>query len=98
VGLERGPLSLVSTIEELRSRKSSGSGLQNREYRLREYATLTTWHPLSAKVVLTSPASGGRSVGKVRSRTQATEFFLVLSRKINGKRTKLALNCFPRKI
>jgi hypothetical protein len=27
VGLERGPLSLVSTIEELLGRKSSGSGL-----------------------------------------------------------------------
>jgi hypothetical protein len=27
VGLERGPLSLVSTIEELLDRKSSGSGL-----------------------------------------------------------------------
>jgi hypothetical protein len=32
VGLERGPLSLVSTIEELLERKSSGSGQDNREY------------------------------------------------------------------
>jgi hypothetical protein len=32
VGLERGPLSLVSTIEELLGRKSSGSGLEIREY------------------------------------------------------------------
>jgi hypothetical protein len=31
-GLERGPLSLVSTIEELHERKSSGSGLEIREY------------------------------------------------------------------
>jgi hypothetical protein len=29
--LERGPLSLVSTIEELLGRKSSGSGLESRE-------------------------------------------------------------------
>jgi hypothetical protein len=29
-GLERGPLSLVSTTEELLGRKSSGSGLENR--------------------------------------------------------------------
>jgi hypothetical protein len=29
VGLERGPLSPVSTIEELLERKSSGSGLEN---------------------------------------------------------------------
>jgi hypothetical protein len=28
VGLERGPLSLVSTTEELLERKSSGSGLE----------------------------------------------------------------------
>jgi hypothetical protein len=46
---QRGPLSLVSTIEELRGRKSSGSGLENREYG-RKDVTLTTWHPLSAKV------------------------------------------------
>jgi hypothetical protein len=32
VDLERGPLSLVSTIEELLERKSSCSGLENREY------------------------------------------------------------------
>jgi hypothetical protein len=32
VGLERGPLRLESTIEELFGRKSSGSGLENREY------------------------------------------------------------------
>jgi hypothetical protein len=32
VGLERGPLNLVSTIEELLGRNSSGSGLENREY------------------------------------------------------------------
>jgi hypothetical protein len=32
VGLERGPLSLVSITEELLGRNSSGSGLENREY------------------------------------------------------------------
>jgi hypothetical protein len=32
VGLERGLLSLVSTTEELLGRKSSGSGLERREY------------------------------------------------------------------
>jgi hypothetical protein len=32
VVLERGPLSLVSTTVELLERKSSGSGLENREY------------------------------------------------------------------
>jgi hypothetical protein len=29
MGLERGPLSLVSAIEELLGRKNSGSGLEN---------------------------------------------------------------------
>jgi hypothetical protein len=32
VGLERGPLSLLSTIQELIGRKNSGCGLENREY------------------------------------------------------------------
>jgi hypothetical protein len=49
VGLELSPLSLVSTIEELLERKSSGSGLEIIEYGRRD-VTLTTWHPLSANV------------------------------------------------
>jgi hypothetical protein len=44
VDLERGPLSLVSTIEELLERKSSGSGLENWDYSHRESAALTMWH------------------------------------------------------
>jgi hypothetical protein len=32
VGLERVPLSLLSTIEELLGKNSSGFGLENREY------------------------------------------------------------------
>jgi hypothetical protein len=51
VGLERGPLSLVSTTEELLGRKRSGSGLESRECGRRESVTLTTWHALSTKVV-----------------------------------------------
>jgi hypothetical protein len=31
VGLERGPLSLVSTTEQLLGRKNSGSGLETRD-------------------------------------------------------------------
>jgi hypothetical protein len=37
---------------------------------------LTSFHILSAKLALTSPTSGGRSAGIVRSRTKATEFVL----------------------
>jgi hypothetical protein len=36
VGLERDPLSLVSTTEELLGKKSSGSCLENREYDRRD--------------------------------------------------------------
>jgi hypothetical protein len=36
VGLEQGPLSLVSITEELLGRKSSGSCLENREYGRRD--------------------------------------------------------------
>jgi hypothetical protein len=75
MGLERGPLSLVSTIEELLERISSCIGLEKPRLRpLRiccaDYAT----HLYPQKLALTSPTSGGHSVGIVRSRAQATVF------------------------
>jgi hypothetical protein len=42
VDVERGPLSLVSAIEELLGRKSSGSGLEIREYDQEGSVTLNT--------------------------------------------------------
>jgi hypothetical protein len=74
VGLERGPLSLVSTIEELLGRKSSGSCLENREYCRRDQSRWPRDTHYPQKFALTSPISGGRSVGIVLSWTQATEF------------------------
>jgi hypothetical protein len=74
VGLERGPLSLVSTIEELLGRKSSGSGLENLEYDLKDPSRWQRGTLYPQKLALTSPSSGGSSVGVVRSLTQATEF------------------------
>jgi hypothetical protein len=45
VDLERDPLSLVSTIEELLESKSIGSGLENRDYGRKGTAALTTRNP-----------------------------------------------------
>jgi hypothetical protein len=69
VGLERDPLSLVSTTEELFERKSSGSGIENREYGRRDSSRWPRGTLYPQKLALTSPTSGGCSVGIVRSRT-----------------------------
>jgi hypothetical protein len=61
----------VSTTEELLGRKSSGSGLGNRDSRPEGSVALTTLTTLSAKVGTTSPRSGGRSIGIVRTRTKS---------------------------
>jgi hypothetical protein len=76
VALERGLLSLVNTIEELLGRKSSGSGLESREYRRRDPSRWPRGFLYPQNLALTSPISSGRSVGIVRSRTQATEFLI----------------------
>jgi hypothetical protein len=47
--------------EDLLERKSSGSGLENRDY---GSVTLTTWHLNPQKLALTSSTSGGLSVGR----------------------------------
>jgi hypothetical protein len=76
VGLERSPLSLVSTAEELRESKSVCSGLATRAYGRRNPSRWPRGTLYPQKLALTSPTSGGRSAGIVRSRTQATEFFV----------------------
>jgi hypothetical protein len=63
VCLERGPLSLVSTIEELLERKSNGSGLEISEYCRGDPLR---WHPISAKVN-TNLADLRRSLGQYSS-------------------------------
>jgi hypothetical protein len=73
VGLERGPLSFVSTTEELLGRKSSGSGLEIREYGRRDPSRSPSGTLQPQKLPITSPTCGGRSVDAVRSRTQSTE-------------------------
>jgi hypothetical protein len=80
VGLERGPLSLVSTVQELLERKSSGSGLEIREYGRRNPSRWSRGTLYPQKFALASLTSGGRSVGIVRLRTQATEFTFSISK------------------
>jgi hypothetical protein len=72
VDLERGPLSLVSTVEELLGRNTSGSGLESQEYGRRHPSRWPrgTFYPQT--LALTSPTRGGCSVEIVRSQTQAT--------------------------
>jgi hypothetical protein len=71
--LEWGALSLERTIEKLLGRNNSCFGLKTREYDGSLRWPRDTLYPRN--LLLTSPTSGGRSVGRVRSRTKATEFF-----------------------
>jgi hypothetical protein len=75
VGLELGPLSLVSTTEELLGRNSSGSGLETQEYGRGDPLSWPRDTVYPQKLALTSPTCGGRSVGIVRLLTKTTEFF-----------------------
>jgi hypothetical protein len=78
VCLERGPLSLVSTIEELLERKSSGSGLENREDSRGDPSRWPRGTLYLQKLALTPPTNGGHSIGMVHSRTHTMDFFLYI--------------------
>jgi hypothetical protein len=75
LGLERGPLSLVSTTEELLGWKNRGSGLENLEYGHRDPWRWPRGSLYSQNLALTWPISGGLWVGIVRPGTQATKSF-----------------------
>jgi hypothetical protein len=75
VGLGRGPLSLVSTVEELLERKNSCSGLGSREYGRMDPSR---W-PRGTFCAQKFANKRGRSGSIVRSQTEAAEFsFYVL--------------------
>jgi hypothetical protein len=65
VGLERGLLSLVSTIQELLGRNSSGSRLENREYGRRDPSRWPRGALYPQKLALTSTT--WRSLGRYSS-------------------------------
>jgi hypothetical protein len=77
VGLERGPLSLVSTIEELFDRKVAAPAYKSENTALGIRHADHVAHSNPQKLAITSSTSGGRSVGIVRSWTQTMEFSLV---------------------
>jgi hypothetical protein len=78
VGLERGPLSLVNTTEELLDRKVLLLSI-NREYGRRDSSHWPRGTLYPQKLAITSLTSGGRSVGIVRLRTQTMEFSFSLA-------------------
>jgi hypothetical protein len=65
------------TTEEPLERKSSGSGLETREYSRRDLSRCPRGTRYPQKLALTSPTSGRCSVSTVRSRTQTTELVSV---------------------
>jgi hypothetical protein len=66
VGPERGPLSLVSTTEELLERKHRGFGLEKRDYGRRDPSRSPRDIPLSVKVG-SKFADKRRSLGRYSS-------------------------------
>jgi hypothetical protein len=78
-GLERGPHSLVRTTEELRVLQGNVAAPVYKT-EINDRGNPLRWPRdtlYSQNLPLTSPTSGGRSVGIVHSRTKATEFSLV---------------------
>jgi hypothetical protein len=67
MGMEQSSLSLVSTLTSYLEEKSSGSGLEIREYGCRDLLFWPRNTLYSQKLTPTSSTSGGRSVSIVHS-------------------------------
>jgi hypothetical protein len=74
VSLELGPLSLVSTTEELIDRKVAAPVYKTENTAVGIRPADHVAPSISKKLAITSPTSGGRSAGVVGSRTQTMEF------------------------
>jgi hypothetical protein len=85
VGLERSPLSLVRIIEKLLEWKSSGSDQENRFNDLGDPLRWPRDTLYRQKLALTSPTSGGRSVGIVRLRTKGHGVYHVVAYTLQTK-------------
>jgi hypothetical protein len=74
VGLKRGPLSLVSTTEELLDRKVAAPvyKTENTAVGIRHADHVVP--SIRKTLAITSPTSGSRTIGIVRSRTETMEF------------------------
>jgi hypothetical protein len=89
MGMERGPLSLVSKTEELLNRKIASPvyKTENTAVGIRHADHVAP--SISKKLAISSPKSGGRSVSIVRSRTQTMELFSDHSRQCYLQITKV---------
>jgi hypothetical protein len=74
---------------------NSGSSLENREYGRGDPLSRPRDTLYPQKLTLTSPTSGGHSVGIVRSWTKATEFSLVKINITGNFLDLLCLHCLP---
>jgi hypothetical protein len=84
VGLERGPLSLMSTTEELLGRKLAAPVLkiENTAIGIHRADHAKLLYP--QKLALTLQTSGSCSVGIVRQRTKSTKLLVIITKVYNN--------------